>query len=85
MKEFHFFSPIRTIMFKVCGWTSAPPRTYLIVAVQCRVSVSSGCNCMGPSNGLLITQSAAATLSDRRYTDTYGEEVDWTVASDRGL
>ena len=40
---------------------------------------------MGPSNGLLITQSAAATLSDRRYTDTYGEEVDWTVASDRGL
>ena len=35
MKEFHFFSPIRTIMFKVCGWTSAQPRTNLIVAVQC--------------------------------------------------
>ena len=37
---------------------------------------------MGPSNGLLITQSAAATLSDRRYTvDTHGVEL----ARDRGL
>ena len=45
------------------------------------VSVSSGCNGMGPSNGLLITQSAAATLSDRRYTvDTHGGEL----ARDRG-
>ena len=46
------------------------------------VSVSSGCNGMGPSNGLLITQSAAATLSDRRYTlDTHGGGL----ARDRGL
>ena len=44
--------------------------------------MSSGCNGMGPSNGLFITQSAAATLSDRRYTvDTHGGGL----GRDRGL